>query len=144
MTNYRLEQDIDQVPKGDNYANLENGDVEQRQDDRKKARQEIDRTIVGRVVQRDYVENPIRRVSHCGTLLSSLDLAQLSLGTMGLSKRRIVSLSIRSLSISVSSLSLKRANSRTMESQGSCTEFGFSHVQASFPAQCLADDSVDE
>jgi len=67
MTNYRLEQDIDQVPKGDDYANLENGDVEHRQDDRKKARQEIDRTIVGRVVQRDYIENPIRRTSQGGS-----------------------------------------------------------------------------
>jgi len=42
MTNHRLEQDIDQVAKGNDYADLENGDVEQRQDDREKARQEID------------------------------------------------------------------------------------------------------
>jgi hypothetical protein len=41
MTDYRLEQDIDQVTKSDDYADLENGDVEQRQDNREKARQEI-------------------------------------------------------------------------------------------------------
>jgi len=35
MTNYRLEQDIDQVAECDDNAYLEDGDVEQRQDDRK-------------------------------------------------------------------------------------------------------------
>jgi len=42
MTNYRLEQDIDQVAEGDDYPNLEDGDVEQRQDNREKAGQEVD------------------------------------------------------------------------------------------------------
>ena len=42
MTNYRLEQDIDQVAKCDDYPNLEDGDVEQRQDNREKAGQEVD------------------------------------------------------------------------------------------------------
>ena len=37
MTNHRLEQDIDQVAEGDNNAYLENGDVEQRQDNREQA-----------------------------------------------------------------------------------------------------------
>ena len=68
MTNYRLEKDVDQVAKGDDYADLENGDVEQRQDNGKKARQNIDRTIIGSVVQRNYVKNPIRRTSQGGSL----------------------------------------------------------------------------
>jgi len=42
MTNYWLEQDIDQVAKGDDNADLENRDVEQRQDNREKAGQEVD------------------------------------------------------------------------------------------------------
>jgi hypothetical protein len=42
MTHYRLEQDIDQVAECDDNTNLEDGDVEQRQDNREKARQEID------------------------------------------------------------------------------------------------------
>jgi hypothetical protein len=36
MTNYRLEQDIDLVAECDDNTHLEDGDVEQRQDNREK------------------------------------------------------------------------------------------------------------
>jgi hypothetical protein len=40
---------------------LEDGDVEQRQDNREETGQEVDGTIVGRVVQGDDIENSIRK-----------------------------------------------------------------------------------
>src|SRR5467141_777010 len=74
MTDYRLEEDIDQVAECNDNTDLEDGDVEQRQDDREKARKKIDRTIIRSVVQRYYIENPIRRASQGGSWSESRGL----------------------------------------------------------------------